>query len=81
MKILRYAICFFIAFFGVHLSGFPYLVNDIPESMAVPSFFGTVLLVSLIIFAILETYLNFKKKFDALAWRVEQLEESIKDKE
>lgn len=80
MKILRYAICFFIAFFGVHLSGFPYLVNDIPESMAVPSFFGTVLFVSLIIFAILETHLNFKKKFDALAWRVEQLEESIKDK-
>ena len=81
MKILRYAICFFIAFFGVHLSGFPYLVNDIPESMVVPSFFGTVLFVSLIIFTILETYLNFKKKFDALARRVEQLEESIKDKE
>ena len=67
--------------FGVHLSGFPYLVNDIPESMAVPSFFGTVLFVSLIIFTILETYLNFKKKFDALVRRVEQLEESIKDKE
>ena len=81
MKILRYAICFFIAFFGVHLSGFPYLVNDIPESMAVPSFFGTVLLVSLIIFAMLEMYLSFKKKFDDLVYRVSELEEAIAKKE
>lgn len=81
MKILRYALCFFIAFFGVYLGGVVNLVNnDISESMAISSFFGVVVLVSLIIYGLLEMYLNFKKKIDDLVWRVEQLEESMKDK-
>lgn len=81
MKILRYALCFFIAFFGVYLGGVVNLVNnDIPESMAISSFFGVVVLVSLIIYGLLEMYLNFKKKIDDLVWRVEQLEERMKDK-
>ena len=81
MKILRYALCFFIAFFGVYLGGVVNLVNnDISESMAISSFFGVVVLVSLIIYGLLEMYLNFKKKIDDLVWRVEQLEESRNDK-
>ena len=81
MKILRYALCFFIAFFGVYLGGVVNLVNnDISESMAISSFFGVVVLVSLIIYGLLEMYLNFKKKIDDLVWRVEQLEERMKDK-
>lgn len=81
MKILRYALCFFIAFFGVYLGGVVNLVNnDISESMAISSFFGVVVLVSLIVYGLLEMYLNFKKKIDDLVWRVEQLEESMKDK-
>lgn len=82
MKILRYALCFFIAFFGVYLGGVVNLVNnDISESMAISSFFGVVVLVSLIVYGLLEMYLNFKKKIDDLVWRVEQLEESRNDKE
>ena len=81
MRILRYALCFFIAFFGVYLGGVVNLVNnDISESMAISSFFGVVVLVSLIIYGLLEMYLNFKKKIDDLVWRVEQLEERMKDK-
>lgn len=81
MKILRYALCFFIAFFGVYLGGVVNLVNnDISESMAISSFFGVVVLVSLIVYGLLEMYLNFKKKIDDLVWRVEQLEERMKDK-
>lgn len=54
--------------------------NDISESMAISSFFGVVVLVSLIVYGLLEMYLNFKKKIDDLVWRVEQLEERMKDK-
>ena len=80
MKILRYALCFIVSFFSLYLSGFPNLVSDLHPNTATWSAFGAAFIVSLIVFAILEMYLNFKKKFDALARRVEQLEESIKDK-
>ena len=67
MKFLRYALCFFIAFLGVYLGGVVNLVNnDISESMAISSFFGVVVLVSLIVYGLLEMYLNFKKKIDDL---------------
>lgn len=81
MKILRYALCFIVSYFGLYLSGFPNLVSDLHPNTATWSAFGAAFIVSLIVFAILEMYLNFKKKFDDLARRVEQLKESIKDKE
>ena len=81
MKILRYALCFIVSYFGLYLSGFPNLVSDLHPNTATWSAFGAAFIVSLIVFAILEMSLNFKKKFDDLARRVEQLKESIKDKE
>ena len=80
MKLLRYALSFLVSFFGLYLLGIQNLVSAHDPTDALAIFLGIVLLVSFIVFAILEMYLNFKKKFDALAWRIEQLEESIKDK-
>lgn len=81
MKILRYALCFIVSYFGLYLSGFPNLVSDLHPNTATWSAFGAAFIVSLIVFAIFEMYLNFKKKFDDLVYRVSELEEALSQKE
>jgi len=71
MKILRYALCFIVSYFGLYLSGFPNPVSDLHPNTATRSALGAVFIVSLIVFAILEMYLKFKNKIDDLLYRVE----------
>lgn len=81
MKLLRYALCFIVSFFGLYLLGIQNLVSAHDPTDALAIFLGIVLLVSFIVFAILEMYLNFKKKFDDLVYRVSELEEALSQKE
>ena len=81
MKLLRYALSFLVSFFGLYLSGFPNLLSDLHPNTATWSAFGAAFIVSLIVFAIFEMYLSFKKKFDDLVYRVSELEEALSQKE
>ena len=81
MKILRYALCFIVSFFSLYLSGFPNLVSDLHPNTATWSAFGAAFIVSLIVFAIFEMYLSFKRKIDELVYRIGELEEALSQKE
>ncbi len=81
MKVLRYLLCFAVSFASVYLSGYKILFNDIHPDTAIIGFFGAVLVFSIFAFVILESFLKLQKKIDELSYRVEQLEESVKDKE
>ena len=56
-------------------------MNELDQSDATAGFFCVVIIVSFIVFAILEMYLSFKKKFDDLVYRVGELEETLSQKE
>ena len=78
MKILRFLVCFLISFAAVYLGGYGNLVNDVSPSLAVYTFFGIVIVLSVLVFLLLEMYLSFKARINELSLRVEALEEKNK---
>lgn len=80
-KILRFILCYAIAFLALYISGYENLMNDISESLAVTTFFLTALVLGLIAFLMLEMYLGFKTKVEKLNARITTLEEKIQSAE
>ena len=80
-KILRFIICYAIAFLALYISGYVNLMNDISESLAVTTFFLTALVLGVIAFLMLEMYLGFKTKVEKLNARITTLEEKIQSAE
>lgn len=76
-KILRFILCYAIAFLALYISGYVNLMNDISESLAVTTFFLTALVLGVIAFLMLEMYLGFKTKVEKLNARITTLEEKI----
>ena len=74
MKILRFIVCFLISLALVFLSGYGNTIDDISESLAITTFFGAVLVLTIIIFLLLEMFLSFKTKIDKLSRRIDELE-------
>lgn len=80
-KILRFILCYAIAFLALYISGYVNLMNDISESLAVTTFFLTALVLGVIAFLMLEMYLGFKTKVEKLNARITTLEEKIQSAE
>ena len=74
-KILRFILCYAIAFLALYISGYVNLMNDISESLALTTFFLTALVLGVIAFLMLEMYLGFKGKIARLNDRIDNLEE------
>ena len=73
-RALRILICCLISLALVYLSGYGNLMNDISESLAVTTFIGAVIVLSIILILPLEIYVYFKNKFNNLTKRIEELE-------
>lgn len=80
-KILRFILCYAIAFLALYISGYANLMNDISESLALTTFFLTALVLGVIAFLMLEMYLGFKTKVEKLNARITTLEEKIQSAE
>jgi len=76
-KILRFILCYAIAFLALYISGYVNLMNDISESLALTTFFLTALVLGVIAFLMLEMYLGFKTKVEKLNARITALEGKI----
>ncbi|MBR5453622.1 MAG: hypothetical protein IKV54_06040 [Clostridia bacterium] len=74
-KVLRFLLCYAIAFAALYISGYENLMNDISESMALTTFFMSALVLGVVAFLILELYLSFKRKIARLTERIDKLEE------
>ena len=76
-KILRFLLCYAVAFVALYISGYKNLMNDISESLALTTFFLTALVLGVIAFLMLEMYLGFKTKVEKLNARITALEGKI----
>ena len=74
--LFRYLISFAISFVLVLISGYRNLASDISESLAVTSFFGAVIVISLILFVLIEMYVKIKR----LSKRISELEKKFNEK-
>lgn len=74
-RALRICICLIVSFIVVLLSGYGNLMNDISESLAVTTFLGTMLVLSIFLVLLWELFLSFQVKINELAKRIEELEE------
>lgn len=74
-KILRFLLCYAVAFVALYISGYENLMNDISESLALTTFFLTALVLGVIAFLMLEMYLGFNGKIARLNDRIDKLEE------
>ena len=70
-KILMFLLCFLVTVFALFFSGFPNLVDDLSESLAIATFLGISVLLTVIVFAITEMFLKIKQ----LTERLNKLEE------
>ena len=73
-KLFRFFVCVVISFAVVYLSGYGNLMNDISESLAVTTFCGGGIVLSVIVFLIWEIYLSNKNKINEMTQRIEELE-------
>ena len=73
-RILRFLICCIISFAVVYLSGYGNLMNNIAESLAVSTFCGASIVLSIVIFLLLEMHLSYKNKISELSKRIDELE-------
>ena len=78
MKILRFLVCFLVSFAAVYLGGYGNLVNDVSPPLAVYTFLGVVIVLSIITFLLWEMYLSLKAQISELSSRVVELEEKNK---
>ena len=74
VKIFRFFVCCVVSFAVVYLSGYGNLMNDIAESLAVTAFCGASIVLSIVLFLILEIYLSNKHKINELTKRIDELE-------
>lgn len=74
-RALSALICFVVSFIIVYLSGYGNLMNDISESLAITTFIGAVLVLSIILILLWEMHLSLKGKINDLSKRIEELEE------
>ncbi len=74
-RVLRFLICFVSSFAALYLSGYGNLMNDISPSLVATTFIGSVLVLSVVVTLVWETYLNCKNKINELSYRIEKLEE------
>ena len=75
-KVLRFLLCCAISFAVVYLSGYGNLMNDLSDSLVAVTFFGAVIVLSILVFLLLEMYLSFKNKIGELSNRIEELEKN-----
>ena len=73
-RVIRFFVCCIISFVVVYLSGYGNLMNDISESLAITTLLGAVLVLSILVFLVIEMYLNFKNKISQLSKRIDELE-------
>ncbi len=78
-RALRFLLCVVVSFIVVYLSGYGNLMNDISESLAITSFVGAVIVLSLLAILLLEMYLSFKNKINELSKRIDELVQNKKD--
>ena len=74
-RALRISVCLIVSFIVVLLSGYGNLMNDISESLAVTTFLGAMLVLSIFLVLLWELFLSFHVKINELAKRIEELEE------
>ena len=74
-RVLRILICCLVSVIVVYFSGYGNLMDDISESLAVTTFIGAVLVLSMVLILLLECYLNLKNKINMLSKRIDELEE------
>ena len=74
-RVLRILICCLVSVIVVYFSGYGNLMDDISESLAVTTFIGAVLVLSMVLILLLECYLNLKNKISMLSKRIDELEE------
>ena len=74
-RVLRILICCLVSVIVVYFSGYGNLMDDISESLAVTTFIGAVLVLSMVLILLLECYLNLKNKISKLSKRIDELEE------
>ena len=74
-RALRICICLIVSFIVVLLSGYGNLMNDVTESLAVTTFLGAMLVLSIFLVLLWELFLSFQVKINELAKRIEELEE------
>ncbi len=75
--LIRFLICFAASFIAVYLSGYGNTVVDISESLAITTFFGAVLLLSVLCTIIWSIYSNLKSEIKKLNAKIDELEERI----
>jgi uncharacterized membrane protein len=75
--LIRFLICFVISFVAVYLSGYGNTVLDISESLAITTFLGAVVVVSVICMMIWNTYANLRDEINKLYIRIDNLEEKL----
>ena len=73
-RVIRFFVCCIISFVVVYLSGYGNLMNDISESLAITTLLGAVLVLSILVFLVIEMYLNFKNQISQLSKRIDELE-------
>ena len=73
-KILRFFVCCIVSFVVVYLSGYGNLMNDLTDSLVVTTFCGASIVLSIVLFLILEIYLSNKHKINELTKRIDELE-------
>jgi uncharacterized SAM-binding protein YcdF (DUF218 family) len=77
-RTIRILLCIIASFLIVYLSGYGNLMNDLSDSLAVTTFIGAVIALSILVILILEMYLGFKRKINDLTKRVDEIEQKQK---
>ncbi len=77
-SIFRLLICLAASFVVVYLSGYGNTVLDISESLAITTFLGGVVVLTVVCFLIWNTYSNLKREIRRLRSRVDWLEDRIR---
>ncbi len=72
-RFFRYLIAYAISLILVFLSGYGNLMENISESLAVTSFIGATVILSLIIFVLIEMYIKTK----SLSKRIKEIESKL----
>ena len=72
-RFFRYLIAYAISLILVFLSGYGNLMENISESLAVTSFIGATVILSLIIFILIEMYIKTK----SLSKRIKEIESKL----
>ncbi len=75
-RVLRFLLCCAVSFAVVYLSGYGNLMNDLSDSLVAVTLIGAVIVLSILVFLLLEMYLSFKSKIEELSSRIDELEKN-----